>query len=113
MRVETPIACTLTDTDARARVRQWQEILDSSVIAARRASPGRLELTVRGVPALIAALAELASVETQCCRFFRFTMDIRDPEVTLAISVPDGAIETLDGFAEMAARASTQQIRHN
>ncbi len=98
--METPTACTLDADSARARIEEWQAVGVRAVGHARRAGPGRLELTL--LPdADVGSILRLAQEEVACCAFFRFSFTVDPESVTVAISVPDEASSILDQFASV------------
>jgi len=98
--VETPIACTLDADSARARIEEWRAVGVRSVARARRAGPGRLELTLLA-DADVGSILGLAQQELACCAFFRFSFRVAPESVTLVVGVPDEASSVLDQFASV------------
>jgi hypothetical protein len=104
--MKVPIACTLSAESAADRVEEWRRALGPTVSAVHRPATTRAELRLVGGPASIAALVDLARREKVCCGFFGFSFEVDEDGVVLAVSVPDDAVEVLDGFATLAT--STQ-----
>lgn len=101
--MKVPIACTLSAENAADRVDEWRAALAATVTAVSRPAPSRAELRLAGDPGDIAVLVDLARWEKACCAFFGFAFDVDQDGVVLAVSVPDDAVEVLDGFAALAA----------
>lgn len=79
-----PAACSLSSAEQPARVAEWDAIFGNGVRSVRPVDGGlRLDL----VPGIGRAsrVADLADLEAQCCRFFRFDLVIADD--TLALTV--------------------------
>ncbi|HZU74780.1 MAG TPA: hypothetical protein VE990_18630 [Acidimicrobiales bacterium] len=100
--MKIPIACTLSATDAASRVERWRVALGTTVAAVSRPTPTRAELHVVAEPGAIATLVDLARQEKACCGFFGFAFEVDADGVRLVVSVPDDAVEVLDGFAGLA-----------
>ena len=97
-----PIACTLEDRQADARLDEWRLTLTPLVIGVERPEPGQLRLHLRDDPTSIAELVGLARAEKACCPFFDFTLDIGTETVTLVVDLPNDAHAILDDFARLA-----------
>jgi phosphinothricin acetyltransferase len=97
-----PIACTLEDRQADARLDEWRLTLTPLVIGVERPEPGRLRLILRDNPAGIATLVGLAQAEKACCPFFDFTLDIGTETIALVVEVTSDAQAVLDDFARLA-----------
>jgi hypothetical protein len=85
---ETPIACTLTESQVQAQLAGWEAL---------RPSFRKLELHDRGVvlwfePAADAAVRAVAEREAACCSFLSLGVDHDDGAVRLEIAsdAPDG-----------------------
>ncbi len=101
--METPIACTLDEDSARARIEEWRSVGARAVGSALRDGPGRLELAL--LPdADVGSILRLAQQEVACCAFFRFSFTVAPDSVTLVIGVPDAASPVLDQFASVVSR---------
>lgn len=97
-----PIACTLTANDVPARLAEWKAFARESILSCDiEPLSARLRLTP-GDGALLAAVS-LAQREKACCAFFEFSIALDDGDRWLCVSVPEGAGETLAGFAELLA----------
>jgi hypothetical protein len=92
--VKIPIRWSLDAGDARAQLKEWQQLL-GRVDHQDRVSSTRLELSPLD-EFDIAELVQLARREVACCPFFTFTIEIGHERLVLAIEVPDEAVEVLD-----------------
>jgi hypothetical protein len=99
--VRVPIACTLNQDDARSRIDEWRAALHDSVTATTRVSTRRLDLRLADGPDHAGRLVDLARRETECCRFFSFTVEIDAEGATLVVQVPEDAGPVLDDFAAL------------
>ncbi|SRR6266567_1798132 len=104
--MEVPIACSLTDSDARAQLGEWRTAMAAAVAATDRRSPTELCLRLRADLGGLADLVRLAQRERACCPFFDFTLQIKATEIALVISVPPDASGVLDMFGELAASSA-------
>jgi DNA-binding transcriptional MerR regulator len=88
--LQPPIACTLTGTDQRERVRQWRDLLDG---ADREVMDGglRWHLPVQ----LAGQVAELAAAEQQCCTFFDFALYVSVDGLRFEARAPEHAVAVL------------------
>jgi hypothetical protein len=91
-----PIACTLGAADQQTRIDDWARLLDSAT--GRDSVDGGIRLTLPADPDLIAHAARLAAQEQQCCRFFRFTIELSTNAVTLTVRAPAEARDLLDAL---------------
>jgi MerR family transcriptional regulator, copper efflux regulator len=71
------IACSLDGTDLQVRLRRWHDVLVA--VSARRAIPGGVALTFDREQLDLAALAELARAEADCCPFLDLTLHVGPP----------------------------------
>jgi hypothetical protein len=101
-RMDMPIACSLTGTDAQAQLGEWRTLLATSVDGVDQISRTELSLRLRNDPALLEALIRLAQREKACCPFFGFTILIGADSLTLHVSVPEEASWLLGEFARSA-----------
>jgi hypothetical protein len=99
--VQVPIACTLNTDAATDRIEEWRSALRTSVTAATRTAPGRVELRLAQGPSAAGLLVELARREKACCGFFTFAVQIDAEGATMVVEVPDEAFAALDAFAAM------------
>jgi hypothetical protein len=99
--VQVPIACTLAAGAATERVEEWRAALRTSVTAATRTAPGRVELRLAEGPSAAGQLVDLARREKACCGFFTFAVHIDAEGATMVVEVPDDAAGLLDAFAAL------------
>ncbi|PVY96923.1 MerR family transcriptional regulator [Actinomycetospora cinnamomea] len=83
------IACDLAPGDREDRAQHWRDVLAAATH--RVAIPGGVQLTFDGERLRLAALAELAASEAQCCRFFDLTLHLGSP-VRLDARAPEHAL---------------------
>ena len=92
----TAIACTLPAGEVPGRITTWQTTVDRAV--AREALDHGVRL--RFDPGTdVAALAQLAAAEQDCCHFFAFAITIDDRGVTFDVTGPDEARPMIDALA--------------
>jgi hypothetical protein len=99
--MQVPIACTLNAEAAADRLEEWRAALRTSVKAAMRTAPGRVELRLADGPRAAGRLVDLARREKACCDFFTFAVEIDAQGATMVVEVPDDAVALLDGFAAL------------
>jgi hypothetical protein len=98
--VDIPIACTLDGAGARAQLREWQVLVTESVERCVRVSPTRTELALRSDVDRLSELAHLTQLETRCCAFFRFTIEVNATNFVLAVEAPVEASSVLQSFID-------------
>ena len=99
--VQVPIACTLTADARTERTEEWRATLRTSVTAATRKAPGRVELRLADGPSAAGRLVDLVRREKACCGFFSFAVEIDAQGATLVVEVPEDAVAVLDDFAAL------------
>jgi hypothetical protein len=99
--VQVPIACTLTAGARTERTEEWRDTLRTSVTAATRTAPGRVELRLADGPTAAGRLVDLARREKACCGFFSFAVEIDAQGATMVVEVPEDAVAVLDDFAAL------------
>jgi hypothetical protein len=104
--MKVPIACTLSPEDAADRVEEWRSALVTTVTRIARLAPARAELRLVGEPGDIAMLVNLTQREKACCELFGFAFEVASDAVTLVVSVPNDAVEVLDGFTALVVDAA-------
>jgi len=89
-------------------------VLLQAVDRSARVSPNRLELSL--LPdSDVASIINLAQREAACCPFFPFAMEIQIDRLTLAVEVPDDAVEIPDQFGSSAQQGDPTpacEVRH-
>lgn len=108
-----PIACSLDDGAATARVDEWREVLAGVVVSARRPSRDLLlfELDCAGPQNGTAStyleslgkLLQLSLLEKRCCPFLDLNFEVTPSGVTLTIEAPAETVPILDGFASLVS----------
>ncbi len=94
------IACTLSPDRRDGRVDRWRSVADRA--AGREPIPRGVRLRFEpGVD--VVALAALAAIEHDCCRFFTFSITIDTAGVALDVTGPDDARPLLDALVGIAA----------
>jgi hypothetical protein len=91
---ETPIACTLTTEDRRARIATARELGERALVGLEvRGRRARLRFQGErdGIDALVAA-------ESECCGFFEFATTRKGEETELEIRTPEGGVPLLRGL---------------
>lgn len=85
-RADAAVACSLTGDGATERAGQWRDVLAG---ATRQQATGGIRLTV---PIdRLAAVAELAAAEQECCPFFDFQLHLDGPRLHLQVRAPAAA----------------------
>jgi DNA-binding transcriptional MerR regulator len=79
------IACSLQPESVGERIRDWDRVLESA--CGRASTPGGVRVVFdRDVD--VAALAQLAAAEQDCCSFFQFDISIGTDGITLDVTGP-------------------------
>jgi hypothetical protein len=105
------IACALAPDAARDRVVALGDLVGEGTTTSRSADTLAIRVERRGRPGLDADVAAWATAEKECCPFFGFALESEPDAVTLEISVPAGAGETLDELEGMVARAAREAVQ--
>lgn len=84
------IACTIDQTEAGQRIRDWQAVLE--YVTDRAPIDGGIRLTF-GPTADVAEITRLARAEWACCSFFAFSVTVDDRGTALEVRAPDEARE--------------------
>jgi hypothetical protein len=94
---QIPIACTLSATEKSDRGDEWNQFLVANVVeTVRTESAARLRL--RDGNEVIISAVDLARREKACCAFFEFELELRPEEVWLRVEAPPEASAILDGL---------------
>jgi hypothetical protein len=96
-----PDACSLPLADQPGRVAEWDTLFATAVRRVEKL-PGGVRFELDRSRAAVAAVADLADRESQCCAFFTFGVTVGFD--TLALSV-DADPEHADVAKALAARA--------
>ena len=87
-----PIACSLSASDARDQLGEWQALLATESVETSRVSPTELRFRLRDDLARLEEIVTMARREKACCPFFDFTLMIEPDAVRLAVSVPEDGV---------------------
>jgi hypothetical protein len=98
------IACSLTPADYAQRLREFRQLLSTSLRESRR-DRTRLHLVLDAASATQDQVRDLLRREQECCPFFSFKVEAAAEGVHVEAAVPDGAGECLDDLERMATRA--------
>jgi len=94
------IACSLNPESVGARIEDWNRLLTSATTRVTVVNGIRVGWN-RDVD--IAALAELAAAEQDCCSFFYFYIGIGSDGVSLQVTGPDDTQEIINAVFGAAA----------
>ena len=97
--MEVPIACSLSETEARSQVDEWRDLIATSVAAVDRVSSTDLRLRLGPGVEGAGAVLRLAQREKACCPFFDFALLIEADALVLRVTVPADAAPILDDFS--------------
>jgi hypothetical protein len=101
-----PDACVLPSAERPLRLAEFDDLFAAALLSSQRAGPHRLRLTLAGPSGLAAAVRDLTARESECCRFFTFTVDAPTAgRVDLTIEVPPARVAVLDALAERAVNS--------
>ncbi len=95
--MSTPIACTLSTDDLKARLDRIAQLARDHLLAQRQEG-GALHLMYAGAAA--AELKEIVALEQECCAFLKFELTQRPRVVELTITAPTEAGEFADVLFE-------------
>lgn len=102
-----PDACTLPAADRPLRQAEFDQLFATSLRAADRPAPTRLQLRLAGPGTLAETVRDLTARESACCSFFEFTITAEQPGVVgLTIAVPADRVDVLDALAARATAAT-------
>jgi hypothetical protein len=96
---ESKHACTLSPTDAPARLAKFTAVFGALVNARRTSDEITFEL--RKDVGVREAVDELVRLESVCCSFLQFDVIERDDRVIWTVRGPAGAAATLDLFGDL------------
>lgn len=102
MAFEIPGSCTLPSAERPIRLKEFDDLLQSSVRRADRLSSTQLTLHLQGGDELEERARDLAARETECCSFFDFAVTTGEAEVVLRVEVPAQHADILDSLQVMA-----------
>lgn len=81
---ESSFSCSLTDEGLRARLEEWLELDDRSLLRAENRPNGRAHV-YRASEETERVLAALIEAERRCCPFLDFTVQQREDEVWVSV----------------------------
>jgi DNA-binding transcriptional MerR regulator len=90
------VACTLSGPGQRDRASEWADLLTSAV--GREPTPDGARIRFPADAALAGRIADLATREADCCRFFDFTLALSVDTVVLRVYAPDTALDLVDAM---------------
>jgi hypothetical protein len=97
-----PDACTLPTADRPLRLAEFDSLFATSLRAVERPAPVLARLILSGADR--DAVEDLTARETECCSFFRFTVEPADGGLGLDIEVPAAYVDVLDALIDRATR---------
>jgi hypothetical protein len=97
----TPVACTLTPADLAAQGERWCRLMAWAVTERAETADG---LRVRFRPGAEEELRALVAVETRCCPWASWTVELDAGTIVLDVRSTAGGVATLRG---MFGRASS------
>jgi hypothetical protein len=100
MAMTTPVACTLTPADLAAQGERWRRLMAWAVTERAETADG---LRVRFRPGAEEELRALVAVETRCCPWASWTVELDAGTIVLDVRSTAGGLATVRG---MFARAS-------
>ena len=101
----TTDACTLPTSERPLRLAEFDELFTTAARRVTRDDDG-LRIHLVGSNRLREHVRDLAERETACCSFFTFTIEGREDDLVLDISVPAERREILDALADRAEELS-------
>lgn len=95
-----PPECTLATVEQPLRLREFDDVFGNALRRQVRVSP----LVLRWVfdPHVEARVADLTARESECCSFFRFTIDGNDSGLVVDVEVPPAHVRVLDALQARA-----------
>jgi hypothetical protein len=100
-----PDACSLPIADQPGRVAEWDTLFATAV---RRVEtvPGGVRFELDRSRAKVAAVADLADRESQCCAFFSFGVTIARDAVALTVDADPEHVDVVEALTARALRLS-------
>lgn len=93
-------ACTLSEEDLRRRVAEWHALRARTVSVER--IEGGVSLELAGDEPL-AAVADLAARESECCPFYAFALRVEGTSRRLDVSAGPGGEPAVEGLLGLPA----------
>ena len=92
-----PVACTLTPADLAAQTGRWQRLM-AQAMTERAETPDGLRLSFRREPGTEEELRRLVAVESECCAWADWTVDMSASTLMLEVRSAGTGIATLHGM---------------
>jgi len=100
-----PDACSLPIADQPARVGEWDALFQTAVREIET-GPGGVRFLLDRSRATVAAVADLADRESQCCAFFTFGVRVASDALALSVDADPEHAEVVQALAARALRLS-------
>jgi hypothetical protein len=82
---EIPVACSLSATDARTRLADWERLLERAAVT-RTPVEGGTRVALAPLDGVRAELDRLVAAERECCPFLDF--EVEEGGGVLAVTIP-------------------------
>jgi hypothetical protein len=92
-----PIACTLTTAALAAQASRWEQLAARAMTERTETAHG-LRLAFRPEPGVEEELRALVAVETECCAWADWIVEMRGGQIVLDIRAAGDGITTLHGM---------------
>lgn len=93
MNRDEAVACTLSGPELLGRIKEWRDLASHAL--SRRVEMGRVLSTYPNDDQLLDRLRELIAAEAECCSFMKFSIEQRDDEMVVELTVPDEMSEAV------------------
>jgi hypothetical protein len=93
----TPVACTLSSADLASQAYRWRR-LARRAIAERVQTADGLRVSFHREPGVEDELRELIGIESDCCRWARWSVEASADQVALVVRSAGEGIATLHGM---------------
>jgi hypothetical protein len=100
-----PDACSLPIADQPARVGEWDALFQTAVREIET-GPGGVRFLLDRSRATVAAVADLADRESQCCALFTFGVAVASDALALSVDADPEHAEVVQALAARALRLS-------
>jgi hypothetical protein len=94
-------ACTMPTSERPLRLAEFDALFAAAARSVHR-DRNTVQVHLVGPPGLREQVRDLAERETACCSFFTFTLEGREDDLVMDISVPAGRRAILDALADRA-----------
>jgi hypothetical protein len=92
-----PVACTLTSADLAAQADRWQQLMARAMTERAETADG-LRMSFRREPGAEEELRRLVAVESECCAWADWTVDMSAGTLMLEVHSTGVGIATLHGM---------------